>query len=138
MFLIFYVLPVIANICWSRLLFFQWSVGKRRITRRLEKGFDSENTVLTMNNRVSVLDFVGLISTDISNRFLNILVYFCRELQVLQEYTKIFMNLSVIRTSLILAQSAQFYFLIADFSYKTKSVKNCKKNFLHIFTPLKM
>ena len=41
---------------------------------------------------VSVSVFVGLISTHITNQFLNILVYSSSEFQVLQEYTKIFKN----------------------------------------------
>ena len=46
------------------------------------------------------------------------------------------------RRSLILAESAQsaesaqFYLLIVDLNYKSKSVKNCKKNF-YTFNTLK-
>ena len=56
-------------------------------------------TILAMKKRhlrlgrVSVSVFVGWISTDISDRFLNnklVLVYSCREFQVLREYAKIF------------------------------------------------
>ena len=47
-------------------------------------------------HRVSISVFVGLISTDISDLILHILVYSCREFQVLKEYTKILKNRLVI------------------------------------------
>ena len=49
---------------------------------------------------VSFSVFVGLISTNITNQFLNVLVYSCREFQILQEYTKIFKNHLIISVNI--------------------------------------